>query len=431
MAQAARLASFEGLTTQDSSGKSVARLAESWSQSSDGLTWTIKLRPTAVFHDGSPVDAAAVKASLERFLSAGNGRLSPGLQPIASIRADRPHEVSIQLRTRSSLLLDDLEVPISKLDAQGTAIGTGPYVIRSTSESEVVMTAFSKYYRGVAAIDRIVWRLYPTVRTAWAAAMRGEADFLYEVGPDSREFLASEGSVALYPFLRNYVYALVFNTQRRVFKNPEIRRALNYGVDRQALVDRAFRGHGVIANGPTWPLHWAYDSSAPTYSHDPARAAATLAATPLRFTCAIPENFELWERLGLMVQRNLAEIGVEMALESVPFSEFNRRLADRDFDAVLMETISGSSASRPFAFWHSTGLHNLFGFHNPSVDTSLEDVRQADSDIEYRQAFNRFQHAMFEDPPAIFLRLGRKRSSREPSLRGDEGARRGHSHDHQ
>ena len=95
------------------------------------------------------------------------------------------------------------------------------------------MAAFPRYYRGMPAVNQLVWRLYPTVRTAWAATMRGEVDFLYEVGPESREFLESEASVELYSFLRNYVYGAVFNISRPIFGDPEIRKALNYAVDRK------------------------------------------------------------------------------------------------------------------------------------------------------------------------------------------------------
>ena len=129
VAQAARLASLEGLTTQNITGRPVPRLAEGWSESSDGLTWTIHLRPTAVFHDGTSVDSTAVKNSLERFLRTRESRFSPGLQHISSIAAVAPYEVAIRLGQRSSLLLDDLETPITKLDANGTLVGTGPYVI--------------------------------------------------------------------------------------------------------------------------------------------------------------------------------------------------------------------------------------------------------------------------------------------------------------
>lgn len=373
----------------------------------------------AIFHDGSVVDASAVKLSLEAYLKSGAGRSSPGLQDIFAIEASEQFVLTLRLKQRSTLLLDDLEAPITKLDDKGSTFGTGPYVVSNTSANEVVMTAFPRYYRGKSAIDTLVWRLYPTVRTAWAATMRGEVDFLYEVGPESREFLQSERSVALYSFLRNYIFGVVFNTRRPLFRDPEIRQALSYAVNRANIVERAFRGHGTIANGPVWPLHWAYDASVPGYLYDPARAAASLnkvisssrqAGNPqpatFSFVCLIPENFQLWERLALMVQRDLAEIGVDMTLEAVPAQRFSQRIAEGEFDAVLMETISGFSVSRPFAFWHSSGLHSFSGYRNAAVDFALDDIRRAPGDSEYKEAFNRFQKAIFEDPPAIFLAWG-------------------------
>ena len=417
--QAAGLASLEGLTTQNLNGRPVPRLAEGWSESPDGLTWTIRLRPSAVFHDGSAVDAQAVKSSLEQFLSSDDSRYSPGLQDISSIAASDRFTLTIHLKAASNFLLDNLDTPITKVNATGEKVGTGPYVISSTTATEVVMEAFPKYYRGMPTISRLVWRLYPTVRTAWAGAMRGEVDFLYEVGPESREFFQSEASINLYSFLRNYVYGVVFNAKRPALQDPEVRRALNYAVNRNAIVREAFKGHARTASGPAWPLHWAYDDSVSGYPYDPARAAATLekarpagqtgnhaGVTTLRFVCLIPENFQLWERLAMMVQRDLSEVGVDMSLEAVPFGEFNQRIAKGDFDVVLMEMVSGYSVSRPFNFWGSSGLMNFAGYHDPTVDAAFEGTRRAPGDSEYRDAFRRFQQATMDNPPAIFLAWG-------------------------
>jgi len=248
--------------------------------------------------------------------------------------------------------------------------------------------------------------------------MRGDVDFLYEVGPETREFLQSEASVELHTFLRAYVYGVVFNARRPIFSDVEVRKALNYAVDRAKIVDQAFRGHATVASGPAWPLHWAYDKSAPQYLYDPGRAAATLekalkshgpalpSSKTLKFVCLIPENVQLWERLALMVQRNLAEIGVEMGLEAVPVDAFNQRIAAGDFDVLLMEMVSGTSVNRPFSFWHSTGIHSFSGYANNSVDAALEDIRRAIDDNAYRQGFHQFQRATFDDPPAIFLAWG-------------------------
>jgi ABC-type transport system substrate-binding protein len=418
---ASRLLSFEGLSYLARDGQPQPRLAESWAESLDGLTWTIKIRKNAFFHDGSRVDASAVRASLERSLANGEGNLRPGLSDIVAVEATADDTILIRLRSRSTFLLDDLTVSIVKVSG-GSQFGTGPFVTRATSTSQVVMSAVTNYHRGKPAIDQIVWKAYPAVRTAWAAMMRGEIDFLYEVSPDTLEFIQSESSVQVFPFLRNYVHGVFFNSSRPIFKDTQVRRALNHAVDRMTLIDQVFRGKGVPANGPAWPLHWAYDAFLPPYTFDPSKAAALLDSanlpkTPLRtepgkvpgrvqFVCLLPENFEMWERMALMVQRDLSRIGVDMQIESVSFADFNKRVGERDFDAVMVEMIAGNSISRPYLFWHSQSKLNTWGYQNPHLDRALDEIRRASSESEYRSAFRRFQVQIFDDAPAIFLALG-------------------------
>jgi peptide/nickel transport system substrate-binding protein len=415
------LISREGLTLLNRDGRVQARLAETWSESEDGLTWRFKLRSNAFFHDGTKVDSSAVKKSLERSQAGSEIDQYPGLADIVAIEAPDETELIIRLRARSTFLLDDLGVSILKGQPGEPAIGAGAYIPVSTSDNELVMRAFPQYYRGTPRIDRLVWKAYPTVRTAWAAMMRGEIDFLYEVGQDTREFIEGENSVAVFPFLRNYVYAVVLNAKRDAFSDLRVRKALNYAIDRDAIIDLGFKGSGSPASGPGWPQHWAYDSSVPGYSYDPARALALLDAAGIRaataqdrkgpparlhFNCIIPEGFPLWERIGLLVQRNLAEIGVDMQLEELPVDKFNQRIGAGDFDTVLVELIVGNGVSRPYFFWHSGSKLNVWGYKNPNVDEALDGIRRAPNAAAYRDAFRKFQLETLNDSPALFLVLG-------------------------
>lgn len=420
--QAARLLSLEGLTYLARDGRPHPKLAESLTESVDGLTWTVQLRRNAFFHDGSPADSAAIKQSLERSVKGADRDRSPGLSDIVAIEAPNNHTLLLRLRERSRFLLDDLTVGIVKSGSRGGDIGTGPFVTSSAANNELVMTALSNYYRGKPTIDRIIWRSYPAVRTAWAAMMRGEIDFLYEVPPEAVEFIEAEDSVKVFSFLRNYAYLVVFNSKRQPFDDWQVRRALNYGINRELLIRRAFNSRGQVASGPLWPLHWAYHSSVPSYSYDPTRASALLNAAKIpqtrsnevnnsaparfHFTCLVPENFALWERMALIVQRDLAEIGVAMKIESVPFEVFNQRIGSGDFDAVTIELIVGNTASRPFTFWSSKSTQNVWGYRNPDLDQALDALRRASDDTQYRNAFRRVQEESLDDPPAIFLALG-------------------------
>jgi len=419
--QAAGLLSFEGLSYLARDGRPQPKLAQRWTESDDGLTWTIELRRNAFFHDGSAVDATAVKNSLERSMKSSERAFRPGLSDITSIETPSSTQVVIRLGERSTFLMDDLTVAIVK-HSNGKQFGTGPFVTTLTSPTEIVMTAVPNYYRGKPMIDRIVWKAYPAVRAAWAAMMRNEIDFLYEVAADTFEFIEREDSVRVFPFLRNYVYAIALNTRRQPFDSSEVRRSLNHAVNRQTIIDVALKGRGKSANGPGWPQHWAYDSTVPDYAYDPPRATALLdiakvpalrastdnkqAPARFHFTCLVPQNFALWERMALIAQRDLAQIGVDMQLESVPFSTFNERVGKSDFDAVIMELVAGNSVSRPYFFWHSDGLLNAWGYSNRKVDDALEGIRRARDDKAYREAFHSFQLESIEDPPAIFLALG-------------------------
>lgn len=421
--QPSRSLSFEGLTGNSRDGRPVPRLAESWTVSPDGLEWIFKLRANAKFHDGSWVDAATVKRSLDQsLLNLSDRSLFPGVEDILSIDTSGANELVIRLRNRSTFLVGDLSMAISKPAPGKQTVGTGPFIATETSREQIVMSSFNEYYEGAPRIQKIVWKLYPALRTAWAGMMRGEVDFLYDVGQESLEFVQGESSVGTFAFLRPYAFGVVFNSRRGSLKDPRVRQALNFAVNRQLILERALGGHGVVAHAPIWPLHWAYDRTIVGFTYDPVRARAILdsaaslqkrsrgAGSPVsparfRFTCLLPENFGIWERMALLVQKQLFEVGVDMKLEALPPDKFLERLSRGDFDAVFLE-LSGASMSRPYVFWHSASPRNWFGYRNHFVDEPLDHIRRASDDQAYRAAVAELQRAMIANPPAIFLAWG-------------------------
>src|SRR4030095_7798183 len=106
--------------------------------------------------------------------------------------------------------------------------------------------------------------------------------------------------------------------------------------DREAIIKKVLRGAGEPSAGPVYPMYWAFDSSAPEYSFNPAAAAALLDAagyplrkatreappTRFRFTCLIPKDFAIWQRIALELQRDLLNVGVDMEFKAVPLREF-------------------------------------------------------------------------------------------------------------
>jgi peptide/nickel transport system substrate-binding protein len=395
-------------------------LATSWKPSADGLAWRVNLRDDVTFHDGSKFTAAAAREALLTALKRpGTAALYPGLTGVTDIQAPSDSELLILLKRRSGLLLDDLDFPITKRVDSKFVAGTGPFKeIRANSE-EVVLEPHRGYYQGSPKIGRVIIRPYQTLRTAWASMMREEIDVLWDVAHDSTQFVDA-GHMAFHTYLRRFVYVIAFNSARPQLSAAPVRRALNAAVDRSALIGDVLDGHGLAANGPIWPYHWAYDKSLPGYTHDPSLASATLdaaglketTASPgrvpsrLRFTCLVPEKWAVLERLALAVQKQLYDIGVDMQIQAVSAEEYLKRIPKGDFDAVIIDMISGPVLTRPYSFWRWGGEptgYNVFGYRNTASDRWFDALNDASSDAQYRAAVAQLQRALLDDPPGLFL----------------------------
>jgi peptide/nickel transport system substrate-binding protein len=384
---------LEGLVKIGDDGRPTAWLAQNWEFAADGRTLTIHLRPDLTFHDGSPVTAPVVAKLLETLLPPF---LGPVFADVERITASGTRDLQIALRQPSPLVLEALELQFRSSTA--AKAGTGPFQPAGpTAPTELL--ANDHYYLGRPLIDRIVVTTYPSVRAAWAEMLRDHIDMLYDVGLDALDSLERSTKISSFNYIRRYQYALIFNTHQTALRAPQVRRALSDAIDREAVVREALNGHGIPSSGPIWPHHWALGPASGRPIFDPAAAAKVLATHHLRFTCLVPADYE---RLALVVKRQLQAVGVSMDIKELPVDEIYAAMAKRNFDAVLFDAVSGPSVFRPFLWWHS-GSANPAGFSSATVDAGLDKIRHAASDDEYRSGVAAFQHAAIEDPPAIFL----------------------------
>jgi ABC-type transport system substrate-binding protein len=225
---------------------------------------------------------------------------------------------------------------------------------------------------------------------------------LYEVSPDALASMDKSNSIAVFTYTRRYQYLVALNPQTSALKSAEIRRALNVSVDRDALVRNALNSYGVVSTGPVWPRNWAFHRDLHQRDLDPTSAAALLGRAHLKFTCLIPPD-ALFERIALEVKRQLATVGVDMIPEEVSYDELAQRGAKGQYEALLIELISGPTLMRPYLIWHSKGPYNWGRSGTAAIDQALDRLRHSGSDDEVRGAVGALQQAFFDDSPAIFL----------------------------
>jgi len=414
--QTAAALSLESLTQLGVDGRPIPRLAESWWWTNDGKQLNVNLRRGVTFHDGTSLTAPlAAKILNEAISHPSNRALFTSLSDITAVRANNDRQVVFDLSRPSALLPDDLELPLAFGSPQ---VGTGPYRITKSDESELVLDRFDRYYLGVPRIPRVVIRSFDTVRTAWTSLLRGDVDMVTNVPPDAVEFISND-DVRVVSFERRYQYLVAFNAGRPPLNSPVVRRALNMAVDREALIRKVFQGRAQASTGPLWPKNWAYNRSIPSYRFDPGLARSLLQSaglradtksakpdTRFRFTCLIPENFNVDERVALEVQKQLYDVGVDMQFEVVPIKDFNRRVRQGQFEATLIAMISGPSVGRSYLFWRSAGRANglnVFGYENEQAERLFEVLRSSTNDVAIQSAFSRLQQVLLDDPPALFL----------------------------
>jgi ABC-type transport system substrate-binding protein len=406
--------SRESLVAVSWDGRAVPRLAESISGLNDGFGVRLKLRPGVRFHNNEAVDATTVVGLLRQQIAA----VGYGAESIAAIEPEGTDQIVVRYRRPDSFVLTDLNL-YNITDEKRPEFSTGPFKIVSR-ERPVQLAAFDGYYRGRPSIDAIQIREFETPRAAWTAMMRGEVNFLHEVSRDAVKFVDEESDVNTFPLLRPYYIALVFNVRHAVLARREVRVALNEAVDRQAIVRQGMWERGRPADGPIWPYHWAYSAAQRVHSYNPEAARVRLdaagfppavqrvpgrMASRLRFKCLIPSNDARFERIALVLQRQLADIDVDIELESVPVTTLLKRVIAGDFDTFLYEMTSGRTLSWVYRFWHSPSQDALplFPSGYRAADEPLDRIRVSSSDAETRAAVADLQRTFHDNPPAVFL----------------------------
>jgi len=394
-------------------GRPVPRVFDSW-ESEPGLL-RLHLRPSTRFHDGTTL-TSAMAADIVRKKLAAQGPMV--ISTVSSVAAEDDSHIVIRTPKPEGLLLSDL----SSLDItlpNKDEVGTGPF--KSVDKGPpVLLEAFDGYRSGRPSIDFIKIVEYQTQRSAWTGLMRGDVNMLHEVSRDAAEFVEAETGFQTRSFLRTYYTGMVFNMRHPVLGRREVRQALNEAINRKQIIEAGMRNRGQAASGPVWPNHWAFSSAQRTYDYSPEMARFRLDTAGItdkrerqpgrmpsrfRFTCLLMSDDQRFDKVALLLQRQLFDVGVDMIIESAPLLTIQKRLGTGDFDAALLEFIGSRSLNWAYIFWHSplgaSGRFMNTGYKG--ADQALDRLRSALSDDEIRAAVTDVQRVMYEDPPALFL----------------------------
>ncbi|WP_345757717.1 ABC transporter substrate-binding protein [Klebsiella aerogenes] len=420
---------YEGLVDLSPDFKIAPALATAWKVSDDGKVWTFTLRKNVTFHDGSPFNADAVVANIERHIDPKGGLAASSRMRnvIASVKKIDDNNVEFTLKkvypSFLNLLTGGSAKMVSPAAAKAGTIGrkadgTGPYMLQEYKTGEYVLEKKNpKYWGENHGPDEIKWTWSAEPSVMNMALLSGQVDVINPVPPQFGRQLKSNPQVKLEQGQGASVFWVALNVEQKPLNDVRVRQALNLATDKEALLKAVMFGFASAANSPLAPVNEGYDKTLNDYPWDLDKAKALLKEA------GYPQGFEMniavqgpdartaqilqamWGKVGVKLNIQQMESGVWSKAAFAPAAE---KLANRT-DAVLASWSSGLNGSdlqlRPLYYSQSAAPAgaNLGFYRNPQVDELLDKAATTMDDNARIAEYVAAQKAIMQDAPHVML----------------------------
>jgi peptide/nickel transport system substrate-binding protein len=341
---------YEGLTRLDSGGAVDPALAESWTVSEDGLTYTFKLRAGVAFHDGTPFDSSIVKFTLERALAPDSTNAQKQLfAPIAGVATPDPLTAVVTLKEPTGNFLYNMGwgdavmlAPNSIADDKTRPIGTGPFKFERWVRGDRIELVKNPAYRDAARIklNKVTFRFIADPQAGLAALQAGDVDaFANLAALEAYETLKKDPRFTVALGLTEGETIVAINNAKPALSDVRVRRALAHAVDRQAIIDGAMNGLAPAIGSHFSRLHPGYVDLTKRYPYDPALAKKLLAEagqSNLGLTLHLPPPAYA-RRSGEIVAAYLGQVGVKVTIVPIEFPQWLDQVFKRkDYDLTII-----------------------------------------------------------------------------------------------
>jgi len=410
---------YDSLFTIDPSLKIQPGLVTQW-DTSDPKNYKFTLRAGVKFQDGTPFNAASVKANIERYKTGATSRRKSDLSSVDTVEVvDDTHVVFHLKRPDSTLLatLVDRAGMMVSIDAVSKAganfslapagAGTGPFqFVEWKRNDHLTLKKNPAYWRsGLPYLDGVTYRAIPDVNAILAALKTGDIDIARLIAGKDVAGLKADSSFVYKDVPAIGFNGLELNAGAPPFNDPAKRQAVAMAIDRYAVLKDIDFNIGVVAYGPIPPSSWAYDSSENIYDHADASKAKSV-ATGFTFTYKTTSD-PVNQQLAQLLQSELAAAGITMQIQTEEFATYQQECANHQFQAC---NVSWSGRIDPdgnmYAWWHTGGSFNDSLYSNPQVDQWLDDARATADQSKRKQDYDNAQKQIVQDAPYVFTTFG-------------------------
>ncbi len=405
--------------------KIIPMLATGWSWSDDGLTLTMDLREGVTFHDGTPFNAEAVVANIERSKNLPESRRKSEVKSIENVSVSGPYQVKMTLASPDATLLAQLAdragmmVSPTAAEAAGADFGNNPVCsgpfkfVERIQQDRIVLEKFADYWNaGEIHFDKVVFLPIPDTTVRLANLRAGDLDMLERLAATDAASVKSDGKLTYAEAIGLGYQGITINVGNgERANNPfgqdaRLRQAFELAIDREALNQVVFEGTFAAGNQPFPPNSPWYDSAMPVPARDIEKAKALMKEAgheTLDVEVQVANN-PVQTQVMQVIQAMVAEAGFNVSLKSMEFASL---LSDQSAGNYQASQIGWSGRVDPdgniHQFMTCKGGINDSKYCNPEIDKLLDAARTSNNEEQRKAKYDAAREILAKDLPIIYL----------------------------
>lgn len=405
----------------------VAGLAKEWEVSEDGLTYTFKLQEGVKFHDGNDFNAEAVVKNFERWSAGAKDTFyyynsmfrAEDKDIITSVTAQDANTVVFTLTRPQAPFLKNIAMAMfgiaspAAFDTLGEQpVGTGPFKFKEWKRNDSITLVKNEEYwqEGLPKLSTVIFRTIPDNSARLNALTTGEIDIAEGLNPSDAEAIKGNADLQLVERPSMNIGYLGMTATRGPFGDKNVRQAVNYAIDKQAIVDAFFQGYASVAVNPMPPSISGYNEDIKGYEFNPEKAKELLAASSYN-----GEELELWampvarpympdgQKVAEAIQKNLADVGMNTKIVTYEWATYLDKAKNGEADLFLLGWTGDNGDADNFLYTlldkDNIGSNNYTYFENEEVHNLLIAAQSEVDENKRNELYKQAQVILHDEAP--------------------------------
>lgn len=414
---------YDPLYVVDENGEKTFYLADDVKVSDDFLTYTVKLKSDLKWHDGEALTADDLVFTVENILDENQATINRGSFVIGdkAVEVKKIDDTTVEFKlpgvsTSFETVLGDIRIipkhiyegekDLSKSEKNNSPLGSGAYKFKEYKTGELItLERFDDYHGKKGNLETITYRVIADSNSANMAIQSGQVNAKY-VQPDEISDVEKKGNVDIVAFDEGMVDNIIFmQNVSEALKDVKVRQAISYAINKDEIITAAYKSEEYADKAYSLfsSSTMSYTDDVEKYEQDKNKSKELLkeaGASNLKLTLAYGTQKTQQEKIALVIQSNLKDVGIEVELKPMEKSAFYGELYDvgnASFDLALNGYVMGTEPAEYASIFVKGGSNNLGGYLNEEIDKKFEEALKETDDKKRDALYKEIQQTLADD----------------------------------